>query len=95
MIFEEQFYEFRREERIYSFKDLRYLSANISYSLSEPFKEFSFFDETIRFDSHKPFGNHINIEDWLNLKGKKEGRKKNIFNLHIPLDDENNDDKKE
>ena len=64
--------------------DLDGLSASALYGNDS--KEYDkYVRETIREDDHAPFGEHLNYELWLDLKGKKEGRSKQITNVHIPL----------
>ena len=54
--------------------------------MSNSTKEYSeYIRETIREDNHKPFGEHLNCEVWLDLKGHKEGRSIKLTNVHIPL----------
>jgi hypothetical protein len=53
----------------------------------EPFPEMRFIIETVRLDSHKPWGDHLNYEFSMKKIGSKSGRTLNLLNLHIPLGD--------
>ena len=83
-------------EKVYTIVDLESLSASVLYGSgplggSGPLKEIpelKYFKETIRFDSHPPYGDHLNYETWLKLKGSKKGRYLKLDNIHISLEDD-------
>ncbi|MCK9568217.1 hypothetical protein M0R72_04665 [Candidatus Pacearchaeota archaeon] len=64
-------------------RDLENLSASALYNGDKDYGKF--IDESIRFDDHEPYGEHLNYEVKLNLTGEKSGRQLGLTNVHIPF----------
>ncbi|MCK4996826.1 hypothetical protein KAS08_00850 [Candidatus Pacearchaeota archaeon] len=72
-----------RQQSYFVVGDLENLSASVLYSGTSEYDKYV--REEIRGDDHKPYGEHINYEVWMDKTGKDDGRSRLITNVHIPL----------